>query len=384
VIVLFDNWLWPDRGEPILIESLGASVARARSRLLGASDFFFAGESVPRPPLPPPTSDLPAHMALLDQAVTEGTSEHRRAILLAVITRVARISLEVDRLIITARENLPREIRTMVRREIQAAVNAITAVLDEFSHELPARIAMGADLLPRASRARMRLAMDTLAARVVEIRPAYIGKASPAEIENFAAFIDSLAVLAKRIERPLDEPPRLPAADPSNGAVPRRTAHADPAIVRYCLKVALCTVVGYVIGAISQRPDLFIILVAVITTASPTYGATLQKMSLRITGAVIGGAVSLLAIIIVSPNFDTLPAYMLAVFAVFSALPYSSLGSARMTYAGQANGHHFCAGVRWLEPVGQYLRTSLAHLGRAPWGFCRGDGLLYPVAGIRR
>src|SRR5229473_7649969 len=83
VIVLFDNWLWPDPGEPILLESHGASVARARSQLLGASDFFLASESVARPPVPPPTSDLPAHMALLDQVVTEGASEHRRAILLA-------------------------------------------------------------------------------------------------------------------------------------------------------------------------------------------------------------------------------------------------------------------------------------------------------------
>jgi hypothetical protein len=33
-LVLFDNWLWPDRAEGILLESLGASVAQARSRLL--------------------------------------------------------------------------------------------------------------------------------------------------------------------------------------------------------------------------------------------------------------------------------------------------------------------------------------------------------------
>ncbi len=64
LIVLFDNWLWPDPGEPILMESLGASVARARSQLLGAVTFFLDSEGVPRPPLPAPTSDLPAHMAL--------------------------------------------------------------------------------------------------------------------------------------------------------------------------------------------------------------------------------------------------------------------------------------------------------------------------------
>src|ERR1700688_348932 len=130
VIVLFDNWLWPDPGEPMLIESLGASVARARSQLLEASNFFLAGETVPRPPLPAPTSDLPAHMALLDQAMAEGASERRHAILLAAITRAARISLEVDRLVTTAREILPREIRTMVLGEIQRAVNAIAAALD--------------------------------------------------------------------------------------------------------------------------------------------------------------------------------------------------------------------------------------------------------------
>ena len=218
VIVLFDNWLWPDPGEPILMESLGASVARARSQLLGASNFFLAGESVPRPPLPAPTSDLPAHMALLDQAVAEGASEHRRAILLAAITRAARISLEVDRLITTARENLPREIRTMVPGEIQTAVNAIAAALDEISHNLPARIVAGADEQAPATRTHVRLAMDNLAARVIEIRPAYIGKASPAEIENFAEFIDSLAVLTRHIERPLDEPPRPSTTNPSNSA----------------------------------------------------------------------------------------------------------------------------------------------------------------------
>jgi uncharacterized membrane protein YccC len=336
VVVLFDNWLWPDRGEPILMDSLEASVARARTRLLEASDFFLFGNSVPRPPLPPPTSDLPAHMALLDQAVAEGASDHRRAILLAAIMRVARGSIEVDRIIVTARADLPRDIRTMVRRELQAAVNAIAATLDEISHQLPVRIAVGADQQPVvAARTRMGLAVDALAERVVEIRPAYIGISSSAEIENFAAFIDSLAVLARHVGRPLDEPPRQSKA---NSAVPRSSGRPDPAVVRYCLKVGLCTVVGYLFGIISGRPDLFIILVAVITTGSPTFGATLQKMSLRIAGAVIGGAVSLLAIIIVSPNFETLPAYMLAVFGVYGALAYSSLGSARMTFAGKQMG----------------------------------------------
>jgi len=356
VIVLFDNWLWPDPGEPILMESLGASVARARSQLLGAANFFLAGESVPRPPLPAPTSDLPAQMALLDRAVAEGASEHRRALLLAAITRAARVNLEVDRLVTTARENLPREIRTMALGEIQSAVNAIAAALDEISHKPPARIAAGAVEQAPVTGTHARLAMDNLAARVIQIRPAYIGKASPAEIGNFAEFIDSLALLTRLVERPLDEPPGPPTTDPAstavppNGAVPRLSGPADPALVRYCLKVGLCTVVGYLIGLISGRPDLFIILVTVITTATPTYGATLHKMYLRIAGAIIGGVVTLLAIIIVSPNFDSLPVYMLAAFAVFYPFAYSSLGNARMSFAGKQMGIIFSLAFVGLIP----------------------------------
>jgi hypothetical protein len=374
VVVLFDNWLWPDPGEPILMESLGVSVARARSQLLGATNFFLAGASEPRPPLPPATSDLPAHLVLLDQVVTEGASEHRRAILLAAITRAARIGLEVDRLITTVRDNLPREIRTMVRGELQTAVNAIAAAFDEISHQVPGSSAIGADPQPPASRTLARLAVDHLSARVIEIRPAYLGKASAAEIENFAAFIDSLAVLTRLIERPLDEPPQPAAADPANRTIPRNSAvsqvtdHADPALVLYCLKVGLCTVVGYLAGLTTQRSDLITILVAVITTASPTYGATLQKMSLRISGAVIGGAVSLLTIIIVSSNFDTLPAYMLTVFVVFGVSAYAALGSARTTFAGKQMGIIFALAFIGLSPSADIYEP----LWRT-WGVLLGD-----------
>jgi len=351
VIVLFDNWLWPDPGEPILLESLGASFARARSQLIGAANFFLAGDSAPRPPLPAATSDLPAHMALLDRVLAEGASEQRRAILLAAITRAARISLEVDRLIATVRENQPREIRSMFSGEIQAAVEAIAAALDEISHNLAARVVTGVDEESLATRTRVRSAMDTLEARVIELRPAYIGKASSQEVQNFAAFIDSLAVLARHIDRPLDEPPGRSTAGPSNTAAPRQTGGADPAVVRYCLKVGLCVVVGYLIGLIIERPDLFIILVTVITTATPSYGATLQKMYLRIAGAIIGGVVSLLAIIIVTPNFETLPAYMLAAFAVFYLFAYASLGNARMSFAGKQMGIIFSLVFVGLSPA---------------------------------
>jgi uncharacterized membrane protein YccC len=132
--------------------------------------------------------------------------------------------------------------------------------------------------------------------------------------------------------------------------VRQSTNGADPAVVRYSLKVGLCIVAGYLVGIISERPDLFIILVTVITTATPSYGATLHKMYLRVGGAIVGGAVSLLVIIIVSPNFDTLPTYLVVAFAVFYLFAYSSLGNARMSFAGKQMGVIFSLVFVGLSP----------------------------------
>ena len=289
-------------------------------------------------------------MALLNRAVAEGISAHRQAILLAAITRVARIGLEVDRLVFAARQNVPEEIRNMVRPEIQASVKAIAAVLDEIAHEWPTHITVGVDTPPPPRGPAHDWRWTRSAARVIQVRPMYIRTASPAELENFAAVTDSLATLTAHIERVLDEPPQPTAATPAISAVPRSTAR-DPAIVRYSMKVGLAVVIGYVVGIVTQRADLSTILTTVLITALPTYGAVLRKMILRIVGALIGGIVSLLAIIIVTPNFETLPAYLLAIFVVFYISAYSSLTSGRVAYAGKQIGTTFALVFAGLSPA---------------------------------
>lgn len=349
VMVLFDNWLWPDPGEGILMKALGASVARTRVRFLGAVGFYLDHEGARRPPLPPPTSDLPAGLTLLDQAVAEGVSAHPRAILLAGITRAARIALEVDRLIFVARQAVRGEIRAMVQPELESAVEALANALDDFARVLPSEIPVGSDQPPPASGTHARTAMDALTARLLQLRPVYLRTASSAEIENFASFTNSLETLTRLIERRLDEPPRVPDSTPAK-PTPRLTSPPDPAAIRYSLKVGLCVVVGYTIGIVAHRADLSTILTTVLITALPTYGASLRKMILRITGATLGGAISLLTIIIVSPNFETLPAYMIAVFVVFYISGYSSLGSGRIAYAGKQIGTTFALVFAGLGP----------------------------------
>jgi uncharacterized membrane protein YccC len=287
----------------------------------------------------------------LDHATAEGVSGYHRATLLTAITIVARIELEVDRFTVTVLERVPRQIRNMVQSELDAAVRAVAVALDDLARELARYIAkpMGKLALPSLEQAKS--ALDALNARVLEVRPTYLRFAASEEIVNISAILDSLTSLTAYIERLLDQPLQ-PSSLPATSNNPRQSlAVTDSAILRYAFKVGLCVVIGYVTGLTTQRVELSTILITVVITALPTYGAALNKMVLRMVGALIGGAVSLIAIIIVSRNFETLPTYMLVLFVVFYFSAYSSLTSGRLSYAGNQVGTTFAIVVAGLSPA---------------------------------
>lgn len=351
VLSAFDSWLWPAPAETVLIESLVASDERMRRRLLNATRYYLGDESAGRPPNPAASSETPAQLALLERAVAEGITPDRRAILLAAITRAARVHIEIDRLIVAARESVPRYVRGLLRPDIESAADAIAAALDEIARQGMVQIRTGPDEPPSPAAARMRSALDALDARIIEERPSYIGNASVAELANLSAVDESLQMMARLLERPLDTPPMAAAPQPRRIALPTSSpASPDPALMRHCAKVALCIVLGYVVGLISQRPELSVVLTTIVVTALPTYGASLRKMILRIVGTAVGGVIVILTIIIVTPNFDTLPSYLLAVFTVLFISAYAALASGRTAYAGKSIGTTFVLVFAGLSP----------------------------------
>ena len=348
LIALFDNWIWPDPAEAILLESIAGSLRHNRSRFLQATQFYLHPETGRRPDEPPATSRMSVQLDYLNRAVTEGITEHRRAILLAAITRMERLHIQVDRLAITVREDTPRMVRTMLQPELEDVCRAIAAAQEELAREATVMIRTGPDLPASPTAAGARQAIDTLNGRVGEVRHLYINRASGPEINNFGAFTETLAAMTRLLERPLDEPP--PALQSAPAAKPSPARQADAATVRYSWKVGLCIVIGYFIGLITQRPDLSTILTTVIISALPTYGASLRKMILRNIGSLLGGAISLLAIIIVTPNFETLPSYMMVTFVVLLISGYTSLSSGRVAYAGKQVGTVFMLVFAGLSP----------------------------------
>lgn len=334
LIALFDTWLWPDPAEVMLPEAIAASVTRNRARFLDVATFYLEERPGQRPPEPPFTSGMPDQLALLDRARIEGLPAHRRAILLAAISREERLHIQIDRLTVAARLDLPHQSRMIFRPVADEAVDAVADALNELGREILTGVRTGSDNPPSPAASQARAALDKLDARIIELRPSYINRLSPAEVASLGEFTDVLHAMVRLIERPLDEPPATVSASASGTPQPLWPP-PDPAVARYSAKTGLCVVIGYIIGLTAHRPELATVLTTIIITALPTYGAAMRKMMLRIIGAILGGVIAILAIIVVSPNFSTLPSYMLVIFIVLYASGYASLASGRTAYAGK-------------------------------------------------
>ena len=134
VIVLFDNWLWPDPGEPILLDSSErASRVPVRSCLRLRTFFSLAKayldlhcqHRLPTYPL--------IWRFLIKRWPRARPSIAGRSCLLRSRARLASVSKWIALSLRRASTYLEKFARWL-RRELQRAVNAIAAALDEISH----------------------------------------------------------------------------------------------------------------------------------------------------------------------------------------------------------------------------------------------------------
>ena len=344
LIVLFDNWFWPDPAEAMLVESLVDNLRRVRARIAQAARAYLAQHTAGAPHVLHSIHELSTNLTLLARARAEGISEHRRAVLVAAITRVARLNSIANELIIANDSLVPHNVRQAVAPQILAVIDATSAALDELCANPEAMLRSGFGQTSLPATVHLHAAIAVLDARVTEIRPAYLAFTGAPELSNFSAFLNCLREVCRLVERPLDEPS---VTGPPAVATETRP---DLAITHYCLKVAIGLVLSYVIGLTSQRADLTTIMTTAIITAMPTYGAAARKMILRLAGGIIGGAFVILMVIVVSPNFETVPVYVIAIFLTLVVSGYTGQSSERFAYAGKQIGTTVMLAYAGLSP----------------------------------
>ena len=177
------------------------------------------------------------------------------------------------------------------------------------------------------------------------------------EALNFLGFVGGLKTVANLLE------PRVPSLAPpvaeateADDALEARP-FIDSARLRFSLKLGATITLGLMVGLTTQRADLQTILWSIAVAGQPNqYGAVLRKTILRLAGCILGGLVALAAMLGVSQNFDSLPPYLAAIFAVTMFSTYVSQSSEWLGYAGIQTGITFLICFVGLAPSSDIYR----------------------------
>jgi multidrug resistance protein MdtO len=113
-----------------------------------------------------------------------------------------------------------------------------------------------------------------------------------------------------------------------------RDAFTNPTYVRYALKGALAVMICYTLQSAVDWPGIRTCLVTCLIVGLGSEGATVQKGTLRIAGALVGGAIGFLAILFLVPGMESITSLVLLVAAGTAVAAWVVVGSPRISYAG--------------------------------------------------
>src|SRR2546427_24277 len=140
------------------------------------------------------------------------------------------------------------------------------------------------------------------------------------------------------------------ASEPGRLFVP--DAFTNPDYVRYALKGALAVIICYTLQSAVDWPGIRTCLITCLIVGLGSEGATVQKGTLRISGALVGAAMGFLAILLLVPRMESITSLTLLVAAGTAVAAWVVLGSPRIAYAGVqiAFAFYLCV-IQGFEPA---------------------------------
>ena len=325
---------------------------RGRLELVGHRYLEPSAAPLPIPPLP---SMLARNLPLLksvEEQMKPGP-QHFAALLDSVMA-AEHSYLEVERLAVLAETPFANKIPQTHREEIQSALRALDRGFDAKTEDLSEDRSDRQESLEWLS--DFRLAIQRLTEGSTQ-NLSFNGEFTPSELSNLYGFICGLEEIGRLLE-PRPRNLASPDAEPAEGesaSGPR--AFFDPVAFRFSVKLGAAVTLGPLVGLTSQRSDLQTILWSVIVSGQPNqYGAVVRKTMLRLSGCILGGLAALAAMILVSQNFDSLPAYLLAIFLVTMVSTYIAQSDEWLGYAGIQAGITFLICYVSLGPTSDVYR----------------------------
>jgi multidrug resistance protein MdtO len=190
------------------------------------------------------------------------------------------------------------------RASVAQTLDAMAAILSAGSYPV--------EIVPPPLRACLETAEN--AALVAELEASLTGFAAP-------------AVQAERAAGAMNEKkPR--------GGLLLPDALSNPAYVQLGLKTTGAAMFCYVLYSLLDWPTIHTCLITCYIVALGTAAETVEKLSLRILGCVLGAAAGIAAIVFLIPDLTSVGSLMITVFLASLAAAWVAVGDERIAYAG--------------------------------------------------
>jgi multidrug resistance protein MdtO len=111
-------------------------------------------------------------------------------------------------------------------------------------------------------------------------------------------------------------------------------ALANPQHVQFALKITAAAVFCYLLYSLLDWPGIHTCFITCYIVAQSTAAESVEKLTLRIIGCLIGGAAGIGAIVFLLPSLTSIGGLMIAVFIGTWAGAYIAAGSPRISYVG--------------------------------------------------
>lgn len=244
------------------------------------------------------------------------------------------------------------------------------------------RILAAVDLLDRQPDADLRQALaDALAPTLRAMAAILAGGGYPVAIdppcwpEVPADLAPVLAALTQAITGFTTTPPPMPAtARAEKSGFFAADAFSNPAHVEYALKVTIGAMLCYLLFALWDWPGIHTAMITCYIVGLGTAAETIEKLSLRIIGCLVGAALGLATIVYVLPAITSITGILLVIAMGMFLASWVAAGDARIAYAGfqlafafllcslQGHGPEFDLSVARDRVLGVLLGTGMSYL----------------------
>ena len=141
------------------------------------------------------------------------------------------------------------------------------------------------------------------------------------------------AALARFAEAPDEAAPAAPPEQAHSGFM-LPDAFSNPEHLRYALKTTAAAMFCYLLYSVLDWPGVHTCLITCYIVSLTTLAESVEKLTLRIVGCVLGAALGFAVMVFVVPSYTSIGALMAIVFLGALASAWIAAGSPRIAYVG--------------------------------------------------